>query len=187
MAVSDFVTPWTVACQAPHPWDFSGKNIGVGCHSLLRGILPTQGSNPGLPYCRRILYHLSHKGSPRGIINELSALKQSPPGWQYRNMWTRWNPVSILFSVIWKNKHCGTADTCEFYSMTCRPYLRGLAGWKVHVLLWVKTLFSLVSICSSVKMGYKSRIVRKVKHHSHESSWTSLVTFLKMWKNFFKV
>ena len=27
------------------PWEFSGKNIGVGCHFLLQGILPTQGSN----------------------------------------------------------------------------------------------------------------------------------------------
>ena len=32
---------------------------------LLQEIFPTQGSNPGLPHCRRILYHLSHKGSPR--------------------------------------------------------------------------------------------------------------------------
>ena len=32
---------------------------------LLQGIFSTQGSNPGLPYCRRILYQLSHQGSPR--------------------------------------------------------------------------------------------------------------------------
>ena len=30
-----------------------------------RGIFWTQGSNPGLPHCRQILYQLSHKGSPR--------------------------------------------------------------------------------------------------------------------------
>ena len=30
--------------------------------SLLQGIIPTQGSNPGLPHCRQILYQLSHKG-----------------------------------------------------------------------------------------------------------------------------
>ena len=30
-----------------------------------RGIFSTQGSNPGLPHCRRILYHLSHQGSSR--------------------------------------------------------------------------------------------------------------------------
>jgi len=35
------------------------------CLSLLQGIFPTQGSNPGLPHCRQILYQLSHKGSPR--------------------------------------------------------------------------------------------------------------------------
>ena len=37
--------------------------------SLLQGIFPTQGSNPGLPHCRRILYQLSHQGSPRTMIN----------------------------------------------------------------------------------------------------------------------
>ena len=39
-------------------------NTGVGSLSLLQGIFPTQGSNPGLSHCRRILYQLSHKGSP---------------------------------------------------------------------------------------------------------------------------
>ena len=29
----------------PCPWDFPGKNPGAGCHFLLRGIFPTQGSN----------------------------------------------------------------------------------------------------------------------------------------------
>ena len=46
--------------------DSPGKNTGVGCHALLQGIFLTQGSNPGLPHCR-ILYHLSHQGSPRQL------------------------------------------------------------------------------------------------------------------------
>ena len=45
--------------------DSLGKYTGVGCHALLQGIFPTQGSNPGLLHCRRILYYLSHQGSPR--------------------------------------------------------------------------------------------------------------------------
>ena len=45
--------------------DSSGKSTGVGCHALFQGILPTQGLNPGLPYCRQILSGLSHQGSPR--------------------------------------------------------------------------------------------------------------------------
>ena len=36
----------------------------LDCHSLLQGIFPTQGSNPGLLHCRQILYHLSYQGSP---------------------------------------------------------------------------------------------------------------------------
>ena len=36
----------------------------VAIRSLLQGIFPTQGSNPGLPHCSRILYQLSHQGSP---------------------------------------------------------------------------------------------------------------------------
>ena len=42
------------------PWDFPGKNTATGCHFLLQGIFPIQGSNPGLLHCRQILYHLSH-------------------------------------------------------------------------------------------------------------------------------
>ena len=41
-----------------------GKNTGVGCHGLLLGIFPTQGSNRGILHCSQILYQLSHKGIP---------------------------------------------------------------------------------------------------------------------------
>ena len=44
--------------------DYPGKNSAMGCHTLFLGIFPTQGSNSGLPHCRRILYRLSHLGSP---------------------------------------------------------------------------------------------------------------------------
>ena len=47
------------------PGNSSGQNTGVDSLSLLQGIFPTQGSNPGLPNCRQILYQLSHKGRPR--------------------------------------------------------------------------------------------------------------------------
>ena len=47
--------------------DSPGKNIGVGCHALLQGIFPIQGSNPGFPHCRQILYRLSHQGSPYSL------------------------------------------------------------------------------------------------------------------------
>ena len=50
--------PWT-------PWNSLGQNTGVGSLSLLQGIFPTQGLNPGPLHCRWVLYQLSHKGSLR--------------------------------------------------------------------------------------------------------------------------
>ena len=53
-----FATPtWLL-----RPWDSPGKNTGMGCYFLLQEILPTQGSNPGLPHCRQTLHPLvSHQ------------------------------------------------------------------------------------------------------------------------------
>ena len=45
------------------PQTSPGQNIGVG--SLLQGIFPTQGLNPGLLHCRQILYQLSYQGIPK--------------------------------------------------------------------------------------------------------------------------
>ena len=68
------VSEVTQSCPTPcdpmdtrllRPWDFLGKSTGVGCHFLLQGIFPTQGSNPGLPHCRQMLYCLSHQDLPR--------------------------------------------------------------------------------------------------------------------------
>ena len=51
------------------PWNSPGQNTGVGSLSLFQWIFPTQGLNPGLLHCRRILYQLSHKGSPfQGLL-----------------------------------------------------------------------------------------------------------------------
>ena len=60
-------------CLRPHglysPWNSTGQNTGVGSCSLLQGVFPNQGLNPGLLHCRQILYQLSHKGRPflRGL------------------------------------------------------------------------------------------------------------------------
>ena len=46
-------------------WNSPGQNPGVGSHSLLQGVFPTQGLNSGFPHRRQILYQLSHQGRPR--------------------------------------------------------------------------------------------------------------------------
>ena len=52
---------------------FPGKSSRVGCHFLLQGIFPTQGSNPSLPHCRQTLYCLSHQGSPNIMVAAAAA------------------------------------------------------------------------------------------------------------------
>ena len=47
------------------PWNSLGQSTGVSSLSLLQGIFLIQGSNPGFPHCRWILYQLSHRGSPK--------------------------------------------------------------------------------------------------------------------------
>ena len=51
-----------------YSWNSPGKNTGLGCHSLLQGIFPIWGLNPGILHCRQILYCLSHQGSPQFIL-----------------------------------------------------------------------------------------------------------------------
>ena len=81
------------------PWNSPSQNTGVGSLSLLRGIFPTQGSNPGLPHCRQFLYQLSHTGSPkRGTV----MIKSNP-------IPTRWvthrlenNNTKEVLTLLWR-------------------------------------------------------------------------------------
>ena len=85
-----------------------GKNTGVGCHALLQGIFPTQGSNPGLPHCRRIPYRLmlaSSLLSWRGAANTLvpSSLPSGIRRRTARGMirWFRVESYMFHISRIW--------------------------------------------------------------------------------------
>ena len=64
-----FATLWIIAPQAPLSMGSPGKNTGVGCHFLLQGIFPTQGSNLGLLHCRQILNHLNYLRTPQLYIH----------------------------------------------------------------------------------------------------------------------
>ena len=85
-------------CVTPSPWNSPGQNTGVGSLSLLQGIFPIQGSNPGLPHCRWILYQLSHKGNPR--ILEWVAYPFTSRSSHTRN-WTRVSCIVGGFFTNW--------------------------------------------------------------------------------------
>ena len=62
------MTPRTIVHQAPLSMEFSRQEYGGGCHFLVQRILTTEGLNPGLLPCRKILYHFDlqqmQQGSP---------------------------------------------------------------------------------------------------------------------------
>ena len=80
-------------CSSVH-WDSPGKNPGVGCHALLQGIFPAQGSNPGLLHCKWILYHLRNQRSP---FIHISSVQSFSRVWPFVIAWTAAHqaPLSI--------------------------------------------------------------------------------------------
>ena len=92
------------------PWNSSGQNTGGGSLSILQGIFPTQGSNPGLPHCRQILYQLSHKGSRR--ILEWVAYSFSSRSSQPRNQ-TRVSCIAGGFFTNWAIREASTSLILE--------------------------------------------------------------------------
>ena len=82
-----------------------GQNTGVGSLSLLQGIFPTQGSNPGLPHRRWIL----HKGSPR-ILEWVAFPVSSGSSWPRNRtrvsciaggFFTNWAVREVHLWVMW--------------------------------------------------------------------------------------
>ena len=70
----------------------------MGRRSLLQGIVPTQGSNPGLPHCRRILYQLSHRRNPQ-ILERVACPFSRGSSW--RKNWTGVSCTAGRFFTYW--------------------------------------------------------------------------------------
>ena len=87
------------------PWNSPGQNIGMGSLSILQGIFPTQGPNPGLPHCRPILYQLSYQGSPR-ILEWVAHPIASGSSWP-RNR-TRVSCIAGGFFINWAMREAHT-------------------------------------------------------------------------------
>ena len=84
------------------PWDFPGKNIGVGCRFLLQAIFPTQGLNLGFLHCRQTLYHLSY-----------------------------FTILLIYFWPFWVLLLCGLFSSCSLWASHCGRFSCGAQalGW----------------------------------------------------------
>ena len=91
------------------PWDSAGKNTGVGCCTLLHGIFPTQGSNPGLLHCRWIFYHLS----PIIIISNVKKKKKTVDISHFFPILSPWNSVCVLNLQISRFKQAAFPVLCS--------------------------------------------------------------------------
>ena len=91
---------------------FPGKNTGVGCHSLLQGIFPNQGLNPGFLHCRQILYHLSHIACE---YSHSAVLMDASP----KNV--RFSAQTLHVPQIWTYQPSTTALCSALTSDSCQP------------------------------------------------------------------
>ena len=82
-----FAAPWAVARQAPLSMEFSRQEY---CLALLQGIFPTQGSNPGLLYCRQICFPWSYQGGPRSEegTTRSSCVQLGGNAWQFNSSYS---------------------------------------------------------------------------------------------------
>ena len=102
-AVSDSL--WPCGLQPARllcPWDSPGNNTGVGCHALLQGIFPTQGLNPRLPHCWRILYCLSRQESPYYSAMKKNKIESFVETWTVtQSEISQKRKVNIVYSCIY--------------------------------------------------------------------------------------
>ena len=91
--------PWSVvhgpcSTRLLCPWISPGKNTGVGCHFLLQGIFPTQGSNLRLLCGRQILYHWAAR-EVKPFIPWASLILL----WKHYNL-VHWCPLGSWFPIL---------------------------------------------------------------------------------------
>ena len=113
------------------PWNSPGQNTGVGSLSLLQGIFPTQGWNPGLLHCRLILYQLTHRGSPR-ILKWVTYSFSRGSSWPRNRtgvsclagrFFTNWAIREALKALKWRKFliHCLQTGVPTFKRRACLP------------------------------------------------------------------
>ena len=124
------------------PWDFPGKNTGVGCFFLLHGIFPAQGSNTRhLISCtgQQILYHCTtwKACTPHLILPFESSLSFSPhpEAFQFENTHLSY---SLSNHTIYVKESVALGFLPKFlFSPNIRgyKYLQG-SGWVMNTNQW---------------------------------------------------
>ena len=133
------------------PWNSPGQNTGVGSHSLLQGIFPTQGSNPGLPHCR--YPPASLPAGPQGMpCSKLLSSKRKQwlvtPEVCFTCFWTlrkQTHTIGVLLGLSIAHQGEGNGKPLQ-YSCLENPMDGGCIPWghyKLVAIEWLHFHFSL--------------------------------------------
>ena len=144
------VIPWLYSL-----WNSPGQTTGVGSLSLLQGVFPTQGSNPGFPHLRQILYQLSHQGCQR------AGLSPSLDFWGISSTftWSRnWDllPGASASSLLLGHHHTSAFLICFFLlllelSLQHRMQCEHIAFHQSCCLLRIRTALGLIWRCQWIR------------------------------------
>ena len=141
-------------CESDSPWNSPGQNTGGGSLSLLQGIFPTQGSNPGPPHCRQILYQPSYQAAPTKLwqsmfwggvqfLKALVSLAWILP-WKERN----WKQESHVVSApVTRGSLAGALRPQAFTGASLSPPCPSLLHPPLLPLLWFFPCFMVPFRC----------------------------------------
>ena len=142
------------------PWNSPGQNTGVGSLSLLQGIFPTQGSNPGLPHCRQILYHTG--------VGSLSLLQQIFPTQELN--WSLQQCLQILYQLSYEGNW---VDSLEKTLMLEK--IEGRRRREQQRMRWLDGVTNLIDMSlSKLQQILKDREAWSATVHWVEKTWTWL-------------
>ena len=149
------------------PWNSPGQKTGVGSLSLLQGILPTQGSNPGLLHCRWILYKPQTKWKKKREretnqfavfkMNEIIKLKKKKTG----------------LILMWWNRSMNIQLQPEGNGMANKPWTF-LCRVFSYVIFWASVQFSQLCLtpchprdCSMPRFPVHHQLLELAQTHVH--------------------
>ena len=143
--MSDSLRP----CGLSSPWTSPGKNTGVGSHSRLQGIFPIQGSNSGLPHCRRILYQwVTRENVNKSLKKNLSNFRcfYMMPGHIAHSIRT--------LSLFWES------SSSEYLAL-CRQSTQVSFVWNIKYILAILSFYLVAKreFNSSWEMKWKSQLL----------------------------
>ena len=120
----------------------------MGCHFLLQGIFPTQGSNPDLLHCRQILYSLSHQRSPPGWWGVSATMAQSNSSAVLLD--SRVRKAKTLSLYVWKEYRCPQTCQNQISSSPSTPS----CSWLLHFTTFTfKSFFFLNWNCPATEIS----------------------------------